>query len=242
MNPSDLKTRKTLKFVYLLLCFTVIFPCSLAWGQEKEEPELYQEGICSYYGKKFHGRKTANGETFDMYAMTAAHKALPFNTHIKVTNLKNNKSIIVRINDRGPFVGKRILDLSYGAAREIGLGRAGIGKVRIETYNYTPPPVVSPESLATYIAGKYYSISGSKVKVKSGYGIQIISFSRPENLTKHYKKLNENGYRQVYTNLAIKDNERVYEIRLGKFRSKKSAEKYRKKFLSQYSGALIRKY
>lgn len=242
MNPIDLKTRKFLKSVYLFLYFTVFFPFSLALAQQKDEPEPYQEGLCSYYGKKFHGRKTANGEIFDMYAMTAAHKALPFNTYIKVTNLKNHKSVIVRINDRGPFVGKRILDLSYGAAREIGLGRAGVGKVKIETYQYTPPPLVSPEKLATYVSGKYYSISGSRVKVKSGYGIQIISFSKPENLTKHYKKLNETGYHQVYTNLAMKDNERVYEIRLGKFRSKKSAEKYRKKFLSQYSGALIRKY
>jgi len=204
--------------------------------------EYYQTGLCSYYGKKFHGRKTANGEIFDMYAMTAAHKALPFDTQIKVTNLKNNKSVIVRINDRGPYVGKRILDLSYGAAKEIGLGRAGVGRVKIETYHYTPPVLVSEEKLREYKTGKYYSVSGYSLKLKTGYGIQIISFSKPENLTKHYKKLLENGYRQIYTNLAVREEERIYEIRLGKFRSRKSAEKYRRKFLSQYNGSIVRKY
>ncbi len=204
--------------------------------------EHYQTGICSYYGKKFHGRKTANGETFDMYAMTAAHKGLPFNTLIKVTNLKNQRSVVVRINDRGPYVGKRILDLSYGAAREIGLGRSGIGRVTIETYDYTPPLLVSAEALTAYTKDRYYSIHGSAIKLKSGYGIQIISFSRPENLLKHYTKLNKNGYKQIYTSVAFKGEERIYEIRLGKFKSKKSAEKYRKKFLSGYSGAVVRKY
>jgi rare lipoprotein A len=76
------------------------------------------EGICSYYGPKFHGKRTASGEKFDMYQMTAAHKTLPFATRIKVINLDNGKSVIVKINDRGPFVEGRILDLSYAAAKK----------------------------------------------------------------------------------------------------------------------------
>jgi len=87
-------------------------------------------GVCSYYGKKFHGRKTANGEIFDMYGFTAAHKSLPFNTVLEVENLSNNKKVIVRINDRGPFVKNRLLDLSYGAAEEIDLIKTGTTNFR----------------------------------------------------------------------------------------------------------------
>ncbi len=92
---------------------------------------VYQTGMCSYYGEKFHGRTTANGEIFDMYALTAAHKKLPFGTVIKVTNLQNGMSITVRVNDRGPFVKGRILDLSYAAAQEVGMIRTGVAKVAI---------------------------------------------------------------------------------------------------------------
>ena len=89
-------------------------------------------GSASFYGQKFHGRKTANGETYDMWAMTAAHKEYPFGTLIRVTNLKNDKSVIVRINDRGPFVGGRIIDLSRGAAGRIGMIEDGVGRVRLD--------------------------------------------------------------------------------------------------------------
>lgn len=88
-------------------------------------------GKSSYYGKKFHGRKTSNGDIFDMYKLTAAHRFLPFDTIIEVTNLANGRSVRVRVNDRGPFVGDRILDLSYGAARKIGLTGTGVGEVKV---------------------------------------------------------------------------------------------------------------
>ncbi len=89
-------------------------------------------GYSSYYGKKFHGRKTANGEVFDMYGKTAAHRNLAFGTRLKVTNLENGKSVIVKVNDRGPFVAGRILDLSFGAAKEIGMIGSGVAKVNIK--------------------------------------------------------------------------------------------------------------
>jgi rare lipoprotein A len=93
---------------------------------------VYQVGVASYYGKDFHGRKTANGETYDMYAMTCAHKELPFNTMLLVTNLDNGRQIKVRVNDRGPFVKNRIIDLSKGAAKKIGLIQTGTARVRLE--------------------------------------------------------------------------------------------------------------
>ena len=89
-------------------------------------------GVASYYAEKFHGRLTANGETFDMNALTCAHKKLPFNTKLKVTYLKTKKSVIVRVNDRGPFKKNRILDLSKEAAKVIGLFEDGVGEVLIE--------------------------------------------------------------------------------------------------------------
>ncbi len=93
-------------------------------------------GIASWYGPNFHGGQTSNGEYYDMYALTAAHKTLPINTMVKVTNLQNGKSTIVRINDRGPFVPDRIIDLSYQAAQEIGLIKHGTAKVELEVVSY----------------------------------------------------------------------------------------------------------
>ena len=91
-----------------------------------------QEGTVSWYGAQFHDRQTANGERFDMGALTMAHPTLPFGTRVRVTNLRNGRSVVVRVNDRGPFVGHRIADVSRGAAKTIGLIGPGTGKVRVE--------------------------------------------------------------------------------------------------------------
>ena len=91
--------------------------------------KTHHQGIASWYGPRFHGKRTANGERFNMYAMTAAHKTLPLSSYAEVTNLKNHRSVIVRINDRGPYHGKRALDLSYAAAKELGI--SGLGSVQI---------------------------------------------------------------------------------------------------------------
>lgn len=94
--------------------------------------KLSQTGTASWYGRQFHGRKTASGETFDMNAMTAAHRSLPLNCYIRVTNRNNGKSVVVKVNDRGPFHGNRVVDLSYGAAKQLGITSAGTAKVSIE--------------------------------------------------------------------------------------------------------------
>jgi len=91
-----------------------------------------QTGMASWYGRQFHGRKTASGETFDMNALTAAHRSLPLNCFIRVTNKTNGKSVVVKVNDRGPFHGNRVLDLSYGAAKQLGMSSSGTGNVSIE--------------------------------------------------------------------------------------------------------------
>ena len=89
-------------------------------------------GRASWYGKEFHGKKTASGEVFNMFAYTAAHRRLPFGTKVRVTNLENGKSVVVKINDRGPFIKGRIIDLSYAAAKKIDLVKMGVARVRIE--------------------------------------------------------------------------------------------------------------
>lgn len=98
---------------------------------------LVKIGKASWYGKPFHGRRTANGERYNMYNMTAAHRTYAMNTVLKVTNLKNKKSVKVRVNDRGPFYLSRNIDLSFGAARKLGMDRQGIGKVKIEVLHNT---------------------------------------------------------------------------------------------------------
>ncbi len=105
------------------------FSCCLTATQSKAH---VQYGMASYYGSKFHGRKTASGEIFNKWDYTCAHKKLPFGTKLKVTNLKNKKSVIVRINDRGPFIKGRIIDLSYAAAKKIKMIKQGTAKVKIE--------------------------------------------------------------------------------------------------------------
>lgn len=94
-----------------------------------------QRGVASYYGPGFHGKLTANGETFDMYALTCAHLTLPFGTVLRVTNTENNREVIVRVNDRGPYVGGRIIDLSKKAAEELGMLEAGIANVLLTVIN-----------------------------------------------------------------------------------------------------------
>jgi rare lipoprotein A len=101
----------------------------------------YEErGVASWYGKKFHGRLTSNREPYDMYSMTAAHKTLPLPTYVKVRNLRNNRSIIVRVNDRGPFVHNRIIDLSYAAALKLDMVRDGTSLVEVTAISFDEPP------------------------------------------------------------------------------------------------------
>lgn len=122
-------------------------------------------GTASWYGKKFHGHKTSNGEVYDMYKMSAAHKALPLPTFLKVTNLANNRQVIVRVNDRGPFHGNRLIDLSYAAASKLDMLKKGTAKVRLEAIdprawqragNVIGTPVRS--AAGSSIAGRYLQV------------------------------------------------------------------------------------
>jgi rare lipoprotein A len=105
-----------------------------------------QSGVASWYGPGFHGKKTASGEVYDMYALTAAHSILPLHTVVQVTNLKNKKGIIVRVNDRGPFVDDRVIDLSMGAANKLDIVKPGTAPVRVTVIGSAKPRVASKSS------------------------------------------------------------------------------------------------
>lgn len=128
-------TSKPTALVLLLSAFTLLLAflgCSTGSTLATNRFEDELEGLASYYAHEFHGRTTSSGERYDMYALTAAHRSLPFNTRVRVTNLENERSVEVRINDRGPFKEGRVIDLSLKAAMEIGLIAKGTAPVRIE--------------------------------------------------------------------------------------------------------------
>lgn len=124
----------------------------------EDESSYKERGNASWYGKKFHGHKTSNGETYDMYAMTAAHKTLPIPSYVRVTHLGNGRSVVVRVNDRGPFHQGRIIDLSYAAAQRLGISKTGTGPVEVEIIvpGDTPPPPLKPDDRPASHADGFY--------------------------------------------------------------------------------------
>lgn len=129
MAEGTLNKRVFIKFC-VILCLLFLASCASTGRIEYGEESDY--GIASWYGSELNGKRTASGERFDMYGMTCAHRSFAFGTRLRVTNPENNKSVIVTVNDRGPFVRGRDLDLSYGAAKKIGIIRQGVGRVKIE--------------------------------------------------------------------------------------------------------------
>ena len=120
----------------MVLTVALVTACSSRTPVVKEpvvkEPGYHAVGLASYYGRKFHGRRTASGEHYNMQALTAAHRTLAFGSRVEVTNLKNGRKVRVRINDRGPFIKGRIIDLSYAAAKQIGMLSRGVARVKIQ--------------------------------------------------------------------------------------------------------------
>jgi rare lipoprotein A len=162
-----------LKRIFLILSLLLVFflPSILT----------AETGYASWYGGKFHGRTTASGETFDTHSLTAAHKTLPFNTIVKVTNLENGETVRVRINDRGPFVKGRIIDLSMAAAKAIGILGRGVAPVKIEIVPAQPGEIPA----VTQATPLHYSI-------------QVASFTDQENATRLFESLSDRGFSPQY--------------------------------------------
>lgn len=145
----------------------------------------YQEtGIASWYGREFHGRKTASGELFDMYALSAAHRTLPLGTVIHVTNLENLKIVQVKVNDRGPFAANRMLELSYGAARELGFTAQGTAQVKLETPD--TPREDSPYSVQAAVFAEEESAQLLKDRLSRRFEV-IVIVPFETNLGKFYR-------------------------------------------------------
>jgi rare lipoprotein A len=134
-----------------------------------------ERGIASWYGTKFHGRRTSSGEPYDMYAMTAAHKSLPLPTYVRVTNLKNGRSVVLRVNDRGPFHSNRIIDLSYSAAWKLGILAKGTGYVEVVALDpRSPQPVTvatkqsrpATEAVQLYLQTGSFSVRANAEQMK----------------------------------------------------------------------------
>jgi len=123
--------------VFILFLSMVILSGCIGF-QKSGKSTIRTKGIASWYGEKFHGRRTANGEIYNMFGLTAAHRTLPFGTRLEVVNLANGRSVTVRVNDRGPFIRGRFLDLSYGAAKRLGMVQSGISRVSIRSIHQPP--------------------------------------------------------------------------------------------------------
>jgi len=152
-------------------------------------------GIASWYGPNFHGRQTSNGEYYNMYDMTVAHKTWPMDTMVRVTNLDNGKSVIARVNDRGPFVAGRIVDCSYAVGKKIGIDKKGICNVRLDVVGF---------------AGKVYKKSSGKPKPKvrlTNFGVQVGAFRVMDNAR---------SYKSRYEKLICEPQ--VVKIKLGKIK------------------------
>ncbi len=186
-----------------------------------QDPDIFEEkGIASWYGKKFHGHLTSNGEIYDMYSMSAAHKTLPLPSYVEVTNTQNNKIAIVRVNDRGPFHEGRIIDLSYAAAHQLGVLQTGVATVKIRLLKVKKPP----------------DDFEWQVRAKHRYFVQLTAISDPKKAREQAKKF-ANAL-SLPTDIQKRDG--MYRIRLGPFYDNKTTISAQKKAHAyQINGAFI---
>ncbi len=190
------------------------------------------KGIASWYGDNFHGNTTSNGEMFNMFSYTAAHKTLPMNTMVKVTNLLNNKSVIVRINDRGPFVPNRIIDLSYAAAKKIGMIATGTAPVKITVVGFdgkiykqdfhTKPPYKT--QTINYKTTKYKI---AKISYSQDLAVQIGAFTDLKSAHSYRKRYDH--YMNKYRTLVVrtyKNGKELYKVLLKGFTNEEEAREF----------------
>jgi rare lipoprotein A len=170
-----------------------------------------QRGIASWYGKNFHGKKTSNGEIYDMYAMTAAHKTLPLGTYVRVQHLENKQELEVRINDRGPFVRGRIIDLSYTAAKKLGI--VGPGTADVEIVALGTPAATDGGTGRTFVQGDYYS---------GNFTFQVGAFANRENAERLKRKLDEH-YKNTHITHYDRGDKIFFRVRVVAFNTLEDA-------------------
>ncbi|WP_179131397.1 septal ring lytic transglycosylase RlpA family protein [Candidatus Entotheonella palauensis] len=171
-------------FGYLVLLGLTLW--STAHAASHPPPHLVQYGVASWYGKPFHGRLTANGERYDMYQLTAAHKQAPLGIHAIITHMRTGRQVRVRITDRGPFVKGRLIDLSYGAARQLGMVQDGLAPVMIEFLPDTQPEITFMVQAGSYQNAQY--ALAAKRRIGASYPNVLIR-KLPESKTPIYQVL-----------------------------------------------------
>jgi len=169
-----------------------------------------QQGIASWYGRKFHGQKTSSGEDYNMYAMTAAHKTLPIPVYVEVTNRDNGRKAIVRVNDRGPFHENRIIDLSYAAATRLGVTKTGTANVSIRVIDTNNGSFAQSTSASQFkVPVQSGNTTGDKIYV------QVAAFATEENALQQLGKLQGEGFSDVRLHIESKKGRTLYRVRIG---------------------------
>lgn len=206
-----------------------------------------QVGIASFYADKFEGRTTANGEKYRHAKLTAAHRTLQFGTKVKVTNLSNQKTVVVVINDRGPFVDGRIIDLSKSGAEKLDFVHEGLTEVKIEIVDAaasnTSRGTMSqvPQSDVGNNEKLYYEVSAKK-RTPQGYGVQIGSFEEMSNLIKLAHELSANSGDKVIVKVSYINSRKLYQVLVGQENTHKKADKLRAKLAKKYPKCFVVKF
>lgn len=168
-----------------------------------------EEGLASWYGTDFHGKPTSCGEPYDMWAMTAAHKTLPLGTYVKVTNLQTGNSIIVKINDRGPFVSGRIIDLSCRASQELGSFKTGLTKVRVEAVQVATEQMVGQNT--------YWKVDPVPSFRYGAFTIQIGAFKEQQNAMRLRSRMAQ-GFKEIQVSPSNYGGTTLYRVQVGAYR------------------------
>lgn len=203
-----------------------------------------QTGKASFYADKFEGSFTASGEKYKHNKLTAAHKSLPFGTKVRVTNLANNEAVEVLINDRGPYVENRIIDLSKSAAEKLGFVNQGLAEVKLEIIDPGDGKKSDPVKTIDHVAveeQEFYDFEIARLKPK-GYGIQIGTYQELVNLMRLSDNLKNSYKKQVTVQVKIVNGVKYYGIILGQFSTRSKAEQFRNNLVRKFPDAFIVEY
>ncbi|QHL87887.1 septal ring lytic transglycosylase RlpA family protein [Nibribacter ruber] len=225
--------------VVLFISFIAFAPTASA--QEVGET---QKGLASWYGAKYHGRKTSSGEVYNRHKLTAAHNGLPLGTIVKVTNLSNGESVVVKINDRGPFKGRRIIDLSEAAAKQIKYRNAGLAEVSVEVVELPQSYLAKRSAPAAAPATEVKQVSAETVltaNTVSSFVIQAGAFGSLANAQAQLEKL-KRIYQQLPVSLMEEtvNGKTVHRIVAGKFQDKATAEQARQDLVKKGFQGLVK--
>jgi rare lipoprotein A len=203
-----------------------------------------QKGTASFYADKFEGKQTASGEKYKHKKLTAAHKSLPFGTIVKVTNLDNGLSVEVRINDRGPFVENRIIDLSRSAAEKLKFINQGLDEVQIEVIDAGDGRTNSnrPVQIDQEIDAETYFQMKIKRKQPSGYGVQIASFTGFDNMLKLSENIGNSYRADLFIEVKEVNDSKVYALILGDYGKRKKADKLKVKISDRFPDSFVTRY